>query len=86
MIHRDPIWKRLQARGVREQNQSMLFALSNALQDYTEAVPSSILQWVANLERHSALSLVKFFQFEVDFFSLFLSGQKGITKSIAKSY
>lgn len=28
----------LQARGVREQNQSMLFALSNALQDYTEDV------------------------------------------------
>ncbi|CAL1173932.1 unnamed protein product [Cladocopium goreaui] len=28
----------LQARGVREQNQSMLFALSNALQDYTEAL------------------------------------------------
>ena len=46
---------------MREQNQSMLFALSNALQDYTEAVPSSILQWVANLERHSALSLVKIF-------------------------
>lgn len=28
----------IQARGVREQNQSMLFALSNALQDYTEDV------------------------------------------------
>ncbi|CAJ1345383.1 unnamed protein product [Effrenium voratum] len=28
----------IQARGLREQNQSLLFALSNALQDYTEDV------------------------------------------------